>query len=313
MAPPLRPAVALDPLRRRARGRRGRGARRARRRGAARADRPRHRRRRRRGARARASATACAWSPRSRSPRSTTARRRRANCTSSATASTTPAPPSPSGSPSSSPTASSARCGWPTALRGARLRARRSARSSERIAAGKPIGRPHLAEAVLAAPANAARLRGRADRRHRLADPGLPDRGQARLPPARDADRRRGRSRRSTTPAAWPIWAHPFWDISDPDEVLATIDRFSALGIDGVEAFYVTHTQRADRAAGRALRGARPAQHRLGRLPRAGEPPVLALPRLRAPTASSRTSGRSPERFALPDAALSSRQQRSSR
>ena len=39
------------------------------------------------------------------------------------------------------------------------------------------------------------------------------------------------------------VWAHPFWDVPDPDEVLATIDRFRALGIDGVEAFYVTHTQ----------------------------------------------------------------------
>ncbi len=39
------------------------------------------------------------------------------------------------------------------------------------------------------------------------------------------------------------IWAHPFWDISDPTEVLSTIDRFHALGIDGVEAFYITHTR----------------------------------------------------------------------
>ncbi|HMD51574.1 MAG TPA: PHP domain-containing protein, partial [Solirubrobacteraceae bacterium] len=39
------------------------------------------------------------------------------------------------------------------------------------------------------------------------------------------------------------VWAHPFWDISDPEEVLASIDRFKALGIDGVEAFYVTHTR----------------------------------------------------------------------
>ncbi|MGD0455873.1 MAG: PHP domain-containing protein, partial [Solirubrobacteraceae bacterium] len=39
------------------------------------------------------------------------------------------------------------------------------------------------------------------------------------------------------------IWAHPFWDISDPDEVLSTIDRFHALGMDGVEAFYITHTR----------------------------------------------------------------------
>jgi predicted metal-dependent phosphoesterase TrpH len=39
------------------------------------------------------------------------------------------------------------------------------------------------------------------------------------------------------------IWAHPFWDVEDPEEVLAMIDRFRALGIDGVEAFYVTHTR----------------------------------------------------------------------
>ena len=39
------------------------------------------------------------------------------------------------------------------------------------------------------------------------------------------------------------VWAHPFWDISDPQEVLDSIDRFHALGIDGVEAFYITHTR----------------------------------------------------------------------
>jgi predicted metal-dependent phosphoesterase TrpH len=37
------------------------------------------------------------------------------------------------------------------------------------------------------------------------------------------------------------IWAHPFWDISEPAEVLDTVERFRALGIDGVEAFYITH------------------------------------------------------------------------
>jgi predicted metal-dependent phosphoesterase TrpH len=39
------------------------------------------------------------------------------------------------------------------------------------------------------------------------------------------------------------VWAHPFWDISDPAEALACIDRFRALAIDGVEAFYLTHTR----------------------------------------------------------------------
>jgi predicted metal-dependent phosphoesterase TrpH len=50
------------------------------------------------------------------------------------------------------------------------------------------------------------------------------------------------------------IWAHPFWDVSEPAEVIASIDRFRAAGIDGVEAFYVTHTREqtellAERAA----------------------------------------------------------------
>ena len=39
------------------------------------------------------------------------------------------------------------------------------------------------------------------------------------------------------------IWAHPFWDVSDEQEVLEMIDRFRAVGIDGAEAFYVSHTR----------------------------------------------------------------------
>jgi 3',5'-nucleoside bisphosphate phosphatase len=39
------------------------------------------------------------------------------------------------------------------------------------------------------------------------------------------------------------IWAHPFWDVEDADEALAMVERFRGLGIDGIEAFYVTHTQ----------------------------------------------------------------------
>ena len=37
------------------------------------------------------------------------------------------------------------------------------------------------------------------------------------------------------------MWAHPFWDLSEPAEVLDRITRFRALGLDGVEAFYITH------------------------------------------------------------------------
>ena len=39
------------------------------------------------------------------------------------------------------------------------------------------------------------------------------------------------------------VWAHPFFDVSSPEEVLAEIDRFRAEGLDGVECFYVTHTR----------------------------------------------------------------------
>ena len=111
-----------------------------------------------------------------------------------------------------------------------------------RIAAGKPIGRPHLAEAVLAAPANAARLKD-----EQIDDIGSLIRGY--LIEGKPAFRLRETPTVAQAIAAIheaggvAIWAHPFWDIPDPDEVIATIDRFKALGIDGVEAFYVTHTR----------------------------------------------------------------------
>src|SRR6202453_1265922 len=116
------------------------------------------------------------------------------------------------------------------------------AQLQERGAAGKPIGRPHLAEAVLTAPANAARLRD-----EQIDDIGSLIRGY--LIEGKPAFRLREIPTVAQAIAAIHeaggvvVWAHPFWDIPDPDEVLATIDRFRALGIDGVEAFYVTHTQ----------------------------------------------------------------------
>ncbi len=111
-----------------------------------------------------------------------------------------------------------------------------------RIAAGEPIGRPHLAEAVLSHPANAPRL---AD--ERIDDVGSLIRGYL-------IEGKSAFALRETPTVAEAvqaihaaggvaIWAHPFWDVEEPDEVLATIDRFRALGIDGVEAFYVTHTR----------------------------------------------------------------------
>jgi hypothetical protein len=111
-----------------------------------------------------------------------------------------------------------------------------------RIAAGKPIGRPHLAEAVLSASANASRL----------SDEGIDDIGsliRGYLIEGKPAFRLRQTPTIAEAVQAIhdaggvAIWAHPFWDIESPDEVLASIDRFRALDIDGVEAFYITHTE----------------------------------------------------------------------
>ena len=111
-----------------------------------------------------------------------------------------------------------------------------------RRAADRPVGRPHLAEAAFAHPANAARLAAEG-----LATP--TDLLVAYLIPGAPAFR--GRERPTVAEAIATIhaaggiavWAHPFWDVEDPQEVLATIDRFVADGLDGVEAFYVTHTE----------------------------------------------------------------------
>jgi predicted metal-dependent phosphoesterase TrpH len=111
-----------------------------------------------------------------------------------------------------------------------------------RIAEGKPIGRPHLAAAVLGAPGNAERLR----------EEGIDDIGsliRGYLIDGKPAFRLRETPTVAEAVEAIheaggvAVWAHPFWDISDPDEVLASVDRFHALGIDGVEAFYITHTR----------------------------------------------------------------------
>ncbi len=112
----------------------------------------------------------------------------------------------------------------------------------QRIAEGKPIGRPHLAEAVLAAPANAQRLQD-----EDIDDIGSLIRGY--LIDGKPAFRLRETPTVAEAIEAIhdaggvAIWAHPFWDVSDPGEVLESIERFRALGIDGIEAFYVTHTQ----------------------------------------------------------------------
>ncbi len=112
---------------------------------------------------------------------------------------------------------------------------------AKRREAGKPIGRPHLTQAVLNHPANAERLAeaGYDDVSKFLPDfliPGKPAYLARTHPTVGDA-------------IAWiheaggvAIWAHPFWDLDSDAEVLEAIDVFRAHGLDGVECFYVTHT-----------------------------------------------------------------------
>ena len=113
---------------------------------------------------------------------------------------------------------------------------------AERKAAGLPIGRPHIADAVLDHP----------DNRSRLVAEGIEDKNgffPAYIVPGAKAFVQRSRP---TVPDAIDVihaaggvavWAHPFWDIGDADEVLATIAKFAAAGLDGVEVFYPTHSE----------------------------------------------------------------------
>lgn len=112
----------------------------------------------------------------------------------------------------------------------------------ERRARGDSIGRPHIAGAVVAHPANAGRLQ-----RERLRT--ASDVLEAYLTPGAPAFSPRSGPTISEAielihaAGGVAVWAHPFWDFDTPQEVLEAIDRFAALRIDGVEAFYVTHTQ----------------------------------------------------------------------
>ncbi len=111
-----------------------------------------------------------------------------------------------------------------------------------RRAEGLTVGRPHIAAGVLA----------RAENRERLADEGIDDVGPfiaAYLIPGQPGYLPRltptVQDAIDTIHAAGgvAVWAHPFWDLDSSDEVLAEIDRFRAMGLDGVETFYATHSE----------------------------------------------------------------------
>jgi 3',5'-nucleoside bisphosphate phosphatase len=103
-------------------------------------------------------------------------------------------------------------------------------------------GRPHLADAVLAHPDNAERLaREGIKGKKELFPPYLVPGAAAYV----------ARSRPTVEEAiavihaagGVAVWAHPFWDISDPDEVRRAIRTFVAEGLDGVECFYPEHSR----------------------------------------------------------------------
>jgi predicted metal-dependent phosphoesterase TrpH len=112
----------------------------------------------------------------------------------------------------------------------------------ERTANDKSLGRPHIAQAVVKHPANAARLS-----REGRTDPILFLKGYliegrpAFCPRERPTVARAIECIHEAGGSA--IWAHPFWDITAVGKVFETIDRFVDLRIDGVECFYTTHTR----------------------------------------------------------------------
>lgn len=112
-------------------------------------------------------------------------------------------------------------------------------------AAGRPVGRPHLARAVLASPDSAATLRAAG------IDPAGPDAVsqviRRWIVPGRPAYVPRAKPGVEEA-VGWihdagglAVWAHPFWDLDRPGDVGAALDRYLAAGIDGVEAFYPSH------------------------------------------------------------------------
>lgn len=106
---------------------------------------------------------------------------------------------------------------------------------------GKPVGRPHIAAAVVSHPANQHRLsqEGLADTSAFLAaylTEGAPAFRPRQVPTVSQAVETIHRA------GGLAVWAHPFWDVADPGEALATLERFRVLGMDGVECFYITHT-----------------------------------------------------------------------
>ena len=150
-----------------------------------------------------------------------------------------------------------------------------------RKAAGKPVGRPHLAAAVLAHPANAERLAAEGHSDVSSFIPAYLIQGKpgyvARTHPT--VEEAIGWIHEA---AGVAVWAHPFWDIKDSDEVL-----------DGDFALPRRSASTASRSSTRPIRGSRrscwPTLHRGARSARARARPTTTGPT----TGCSRRSARS--------------------
>ena len=180
-----------------------------------------------------------------------------------------------------------------------RLRELGFALDDSSFAARESLGRPHLADAVLAHPDNAERLAREGIRgKKELFPPYLVPGAAAYVARSRPTVEEAIEVIHAAGGVA--VWAHPFWDIADPEHVLATVRHFAARGLDGVECFYAEHTARAGAAAARRVRGARAALDRLGRLPRPRPRALQPLPRLRParPRAAARADRRGVTRSA---------------
>jgi predicted metal-dependent phosphoesterase TrpH len=112
----------------------------------------------------------------------------------------------------------------------------------ERRRSGDPIGRPHIAAAVLADVNNSVRLE-----REGIDDVGgvierylVPGAGGY-VPRSRPTVGEAVELVHAAGGVA--VWAHPFWDLASVEDALRTLGEFVELGIDGVEAFYSTHTE----------------------------------------------------------------------
>lgn len=111
-----------------------------------------------------------------------------------------------------------------------------------RAAEGKSIGRPHLARAAVTHPGNAKRLEAES-----LTDPsaflveylieGKPafrSRTIPTVPQSIEAIHKAG---------GVAVWAHPFFTVDEREAVPDMVDEFHGDGLDGVEAFYITHSR----------------------------------------------------------------------